>query len=151
MNKPNLIYSILGLILSIYVFVTASSFPTPPGNTMGPGYYPILLSIGLLVLSAILLIQTLLKAGKETFEKFDMKSPEVIRFMVSLLATVIYAFVMQYLGFILASVIYLFFLMYLLLNRAYIKMAIISVGVSVSVYLVFSHALNLTLPLGFFS
>lgn len=151
MNKPNFIYSILGLILSIYVFLTASSFPTPPGNTIGPGYYPMLLSIGLLVMSSVLLIQTLLRVGKEEFEKFNIKSSEVIRFAVSFIATVIYAIAMQYLGFILASVLYLFFLMYLLKNREYIKMSIISVGVSVSVYLIFSNVLNLTLPLGFFS
>lgn len=151
MNKPNFIYSILGLILSIYVFLTASSFPTPPGNTIGPGYYPMLLSIGLLVMSSVLLIQTLLRVGKEEFEKFNIKSSEVIRFAVSFIATVIYAIAMQFLGFILASVLYLFFLMYLLKNREYIKMSIISVGVSVSVYLIFSNVLNLTLPLGFFS
>lgn len=150
MNRPNVIFGTLGLAISAYVFFTASKFPMTPGANVGPGYYPMLLAAGLAALSAGLLIRSLLKMDNESFEKLDIKSPEIRRSFIALVATVLYALGMQFLGFIFASILYLFALMFLLRNRAYVKMSLVSIGVSVSVYFIFSRVLNLTLPLGFF-
>jgi len=149
MNKPNIVSSIIGIGLSLYVIITASKFPVMPSMKIGAGYFPVMLAIGLLVLSLALMVQTLLKKGQLDYKKLDPKSPELIRSFLSLIATITYAFMMQFIGFIVATVFYLFFLMHLLKNRNYKQMTFVSILVSIVVYLVFKKVLNLTLPTGF--
>lgn len=149
MNKPNIISALIGIALSIYVFVTASAFPVTPNTQIGPGYFPVMLSVGLFILCASLLVQALLKKGKLDYEKLDIRSPELIRSFLALVATIAYAIIMQIVGFIITTIFYLFFLMHLLKNRHYKQMTFVAIVVSVVVYIVFKKVLNLTLPTGF--
>ena len=149
MNKPNIVSALIGVAISTYILLAASRFPSIPGSMIGPGYFPVMLAIGLMCTSMILLIQAILKKGKLEYSKLDVKSPELIRSFLSLVATVLYAILMQFTGFIVATVFYLFYLMYLLKNRNIKQMTILSVLISIAVYIVFKGVLNLTLPTGF--
>ncbi len=149
MNKPNIVSGLIGIAISTYVLLVASNFPSIPGSKIGPGYFPVLLAIGMMCASMILLIQALLKKGELRYNKLNIKSPELIRSFLSLVATVFYAIIMQFTGFIVATVFYLFYLMYLLKNRNYKQMVILSVLISIAVYIVFKGILKLTLPTGF--
>lgn len=148
MNKPNIIAGILGMLLSCYIFFTAMKFPKPPATLLGPDFFPMILSLGLFIFSLSLLVQAILKKCNVEYEKMDIKSPEVIRSSMSLVATLIYVLLMQFIGFITATIIYLLFLMYLLKNREYVKMGIVSIVVSIIIYLLFKNLLHITLPSG---
>ncbi len=152
MKKANLVASIIGIGLSIYVFFKASTFSKAPGTITGPGFFPMAIAVGLLIVSFLIILQqVLVKVDKKTDKKMNtlsLKDEGIRRSFISLVSTIAYVLIMPYLGFITATVLYLFFLMFLLNNRAYVKMGIISVLVSICVFLIFKTILNITLPAG---
>jgi len=135
-------------MLSGYVFMATAQFPQDNVLLLGPSFFPRLLAVGLLIMSILLLIKALMGRSMQSNDKFDIKNPGTQRAGIALLATIVYCLVLPYLGFIIDSVLYLIFLMYLLKQRSYLKMVIISLGVTFMVYAVFRMALNITLPLG---
>ncbi len=149
MNKSNIVASLLFIALSIWLFITSYFFPKAPSSMFGPGLFPMILASGLMIMSIILLVQTLLEKKNSNHSGIDIKSPEIRRSFTSLIATIIYVIAMNYLGFIVSTVIFLLFLMYLLKNREYIKMIIVSIVVSIAIQIIFKTVLHITLPSGF--
>ncbi len=149
MNKADVFAGILGILISIFVFFESAKFPKDIVMSVGPSYFPNILATALLIVSGILIINSFIGKNKKTYEKFDVKSPEVQRAGISLLATIVYCLILKHIGFIISSTIYLLFLMYLLKKRNYIKMTVISICVTLSIYFVFKAVLNITLPMGF--
>jgi len=148
LKKADIIAAIVGILLSGYVFMATAQFPQDNVLLLGPSFFPRLLAVGLLIMSILLLIKALMGRSMQSNDKFDIKNPGTQRAGIALLATIVYCLVLPYLGFIIDNVLYLIFLMYLLKQRSYLKMVIISLGVTFMVYAVFRMALNITLPLG---
>jgi len=135
---PDIIAGILGIVIAVYVIFTAHFFPEDK-----------VLLLGLAFFSLLLLTSALRGRSRPANDPFDIKTPGVQRACVSLAASVAYCALFSTLGFILTSVIYLFALMYLLKRRDYLKMAAVSIGVTLLVYGIFNKLLDISLPAGF--
>jgi hypothetical protein len=111
------------------------------------------IAIGLGLVCLLLIIQEMIPNNNDydddKMDSLSLKDPGIKRSLTSLFATVAYVLLMPFLGFIASTTIYLFFLMFLLKNRAFIKMGIVSILVSVGVFLLFKTVLHITLPTGF--
>lgn len=149
MKIPDIIAGILGLIISAYVIYTAHFFPEDNVLLLGPSFFPTVLAAGLGLFSLLLLTAALRDKSRPSTDPFDIKSPGVQRACISLAAAIVYCALFSTLGFILTSVAYLFGLMFLLKRRDYLKMAAVSIGVTLLVYGIFNKLLDISLPAGF--
>lgn len=148
MKRADIIAGILGLFVGFYVIIESRTFPDDEVLLMGPSFFPIVLSVLMLIFSIALIVNALMGRSAKKAEKLDIRDPGIQRSIISLLATIVYLSTLEKLGFIIGSIIYLMFLMYLLKLRNYVKMVLVSVGVSLAVYYIFRVALSITLPLG---
>lgn len=146
---PDIIAGIIGLLISVYVIITAHSFPEDKVLLLGPSFFPTVLAAGLGIFSLLLLTAALRGKSRPSTDPFSIKDPGVHRAGISLLAVIVYCLVLGVLGFILTSTVYLFGLMYLLKRRDYLKMAAVSLGVTLLIYGIFNRLLDISLPAGF--
>jgi len=123
--------------------MTARTFPGPSGGALGPGFFPMVLS-GLMILFSVLLLFSLRKEKSEPIHLFAQKNAVVF---VSLLATIVYIYMITILGFLLATGIYLFGLMFYY-KVGLIKNVMISVLVTAAIHGVFTQFLMVQLPRG---
>lgn len=149
-----------GVFIGIAVLIYIASFSIKKLfiSRIGAAFVPQLAAIILLTLSVLLIIQTLLKkedpAEESTVRREPMtKERKQVRF--SVLSTIglliVYAAVLQYLGFILSTILYLFTQMIVLAGdkkRNYVTLVIISVVASTGIYALFVYGLELMLPAG---
>ena len=148
MKRADIIASILGFSLCIFIFYTTSSFPEDQVVRVGPAFFPRLLAAGLGVFSGILFLGACTRQYQETHSNFSFKDRGIQRGVVSVGATVIYCLFFEYLGFITCTIVYLIFLMLLLKDRQYIQIVITSITVTITVFFIFKVLLNITLPMG---
>lgn len=148
MKKPDIIAGIIGLVICVYVIYTAYFFPEDKVLLLGPSFFPSVLAGGLGLFSLILLAGALRGKSRHSADPFSVSDPGIRRAGVSLLAAVVYCLLFNILGFIVVSILYLFGLMFLLHRRDYLKMAAVSVGVTLLVYAIFNRLLDISLPAG---
>lgn len=149
LKKENIIFGLIGTLLSIYVFWKTSRFPVDKVMGIGPAFFPRILAIGLIIFSIILIILNLFKKKEAVKASFSIKNPEIQRVAISLVATIVYVLCMSFFGFIISTTLYLMFLMYLMKLRKWMRIIIVSVAVSVVIYTIFKSLLNISLPSGF--
>lgn len=148
MKKGNIIFGFIGIALSIYIYWKTSYFPSDNIMKIGPSFFPRILSSGLFIFSSILVIQNIFSEKRTQEERFNIKDKGVQRAAISLIITVIYGLVMNYFGFIITTIFYLVSLMFLLKLRSWIRMLIVSTGVSLIIFTIFKTFLNISLPTG---
>lgn len=148
MKKANLIIGVLGICLGGYVIYTASGFPEN-NSAVDPGaaYFPTLLG-AFVALLCIILIAVTLTGKKEEAEEVLTITPGIKRAVAGMGIFVSYCLLFKPLGFLLDTIWMCFAGMLLLQNRSYVKMALISIAVSVVIYVVFVILLGAKLPAG---
>ena len=148
MKRVDIIFGVIGLVLSAYVFYMLDSFPNAPPGEVGADFFPYILAIGLGGTSIVLVLQSFFKKVSETVEPFNIFETGIQRAGVSLVATVIYCLALYSIGFIVCTMVYLTLMMFLLKERKYFQMVLVSGAITATIFLVFSSFLNITLPLG---
>jgi putative tricarboxylic transport membrane protein len=148
MKRIDIIFGLIGLVLSASVFYMLDSFPEGQPGEVGADFFPYILALGLGGSSLTLVLQSLFREASDDAEPFNTFSTNIQRSGISLIATVIYCLVMDSLGFILCTMIFLPLMMLLLKERKYFQMIIVSGAITATVFIVFSSFLNITLPLG---
>jgi putative tricarboxylic transport membrane protein len=108
----------------------------------GPGFFPLWLSIFLLILSALYLANSL----KENIQIQNLfpKGRSRYDFLLILLSMVLFVLLLERTGFIIAGAISLASLMYR--NFKWYYTLSLSIGISVAIFLIFSKALAVPLP-----
>lgn len=150
MKRADIIASILGLALCLYIFYTTAGFPEDQVVRVGPAFFPRLLAAGLGFFSFILLVSAFTRQYREKHTNFSLKDRGTQRGIISVGATVLYCFFFDSLGFITCTIVYLLFLMALLKERKYIQMTITAVVITIAIFFIFNGLLNITLPMGTF-
>jgi len=148
MKRADIIFGIIGLILSVCVFYMLDSFPEAQPGEVGADFFPYILAIGLGGSSLVLVLQSLFRKVSENAEPFNIFETGIQRAGISLAATIIYCLAMDSLGFIVCTMVYLPLMMFLLKERKYLQMALVSGAITATVFLVFSSFLNIALPMG---
>lgn len=148
MNRANIIFGILAILISCFVFYELRSFPEAPPGEIGADYFPRLIAISLAITGIILIAVSFLKKTTENIEAISFKDKAFKRAVFSFVMTVVYCFAIEFAGFVVSSILFLMALMFMLNERGFIKMALISSAISGGIYLIFSELLFIDLPLG---
>ena len=148
MKRADIVASILGIVLSLFIFYLTSGFPEDQVVRVGPAFFPNLVAAGLGIFSALLLLNALTRKYIDGDQSFSFKNRGIQRNIISVTATIVYCLLFEVLGFITCSILYLIFLMILLKDRQYIQIAITSVTVTIAVFYIFKVLLNISLPMG---
>ncbi|MBT5186698.1 MAG: tripartite tricarboxylate transporter TctB family protein [Kordiimonadaceae bacterium] len=148
MKRINIIFGIIGLVISACVFYMLNSFPEGQPGEVGADFFPYILAYGLGISSLVLVLQSVNRKALEPAEPFNIFEAGIQRAGISLVATIIYCLAMDSLGFLFCTMVYLPLMMFLLKERKYFKMILVSGAITITVFLVFSSFLNITLPLG---
>jgi putative tricarboxylic transport membrane protein len=132
--------------LGIYVILESRQWEYLGPDGPGPGFFPMWYGIGLVVLSAALIV-THLKDGapapSASFEESGKGRP-----LAAWLGLVACVALLKPLGFLIAFGLFSLFLVRFLYGQPLGKALVVAVGGTLGFYLVFDYALNVTLPAG---
>jgi putative tricarboxylic transport membrane protein len=134
--------------ISAASIVTAWGFPAPmPGsNDVGAARFPILYAVALLILTAILLAQTLAKPVGPA--PVSAEKPYYGRVAAAMLLMLLALLAIGYVGYFPSSLVLLMAVMFMLGMRHRVWNPVIAVALTGIVYLLFDYGLNVPLPVG---
>lgn len=145
MKKYNIGISIVLILMSVAMFLSASKMPSVDGS-MGAGTWPKVLAVCMILLAVLLLIQSLTDRTPEKGTLYD--GP---RAQASSDRHCHYAGILrhtEFFGFMIASAFMIPAIMILMGERRPFMLIGVTVGVLVFIYVVFAILLNLPLPSG---
>jgi putative tricarboxylic transport membrane protein len=121
---------------------------------VGPRFFPLVVSIGLLACGTLLAIQALrgIRIEPQEEENVDIHALVNLRAIwILLIAFVLNFFLMRPLGFILSSTLLFFGATVAFGNRQYLKNTLWGLGLSLLIFILFTRLLQLNLPEGVLS
>lgn len=133
------------LILSIYAWLTANTFPTSNGLGPGPDYFPKIAASVLGVLSILLICKK--EKNDESIYAISGK-PAVILFGTGFIVMIIYVLFVQWLGFTVSSALVTLAWMILMGIRKWTTLIVASVLISAGITYVFEFLLSVPIPHG---
>ena len=143
------IASIVLLALGIVVVVEAQKIPTSAyGSSVGPSVFPTGLGILLIILSILLLIETVRnkKAYAIVGDKEAVTSPNYKRFMIIFLAALGYVLLLDILGYLITTFAFLMIGFQTLERGKWFTSAIVAAAFSGVIYFGFVNVLGGSLP-----
>lgn len=153
MKKGNLITAFICAVLGILIIAVASSYPNAEAygtGVPGPGLWPICISVVLLACSAILVFRTL-RMPPEEDTALKLWSRGSRRVYITMLILLIYIIVLPVAGFLISTAVMQFiFIQWFAQKKPYITV-LISVAVTMLVYVVFKFLLNVPIDFGMFA
>jgi len=117
-------------------------------DPLGPGFYAIAISIGLMALGMIHLLVNYRKPSEMEMVPVDKKMK--IRLMSTVAAYVIYIVLISIVGYLLATIIFFFLEFRVERIKSWPLVAVLSLVLSGLYYLVFVHYCNMVFPRGIF-
>ena len=145
MKKANIVFGIIGLLLSAYVWISSADFPYDKIMILGPEFFPRVMAVAMAIASAGLLVQTFVSGAVGDGKSISLKNPGAL---IVFVAAVVYAALLPILGFIIDSLLFMMFMMYMLQFRSYGKMFLSSVLTIAIVIFAFQIMLQIQLPAG---
>lgn len=137
------IFFLFGLVWFTMSFnLSSSNFGG--GSGVGPDFFPRLLSVFMMIFSLIQLVRTFRKGKDEEIKLSIHRLSWVIIF-----ACVVYLFSIGTIGYLVSTFIFLSVIVYILSNKFSVRDTIISLGISITLFAVFSLLLKVPLPKGF--
>ncbi|MCD7804203.1 MAG: tripartite tricarboxylate transporter TctB family protein [Oscillospiraceae bacterium] len=169
MKKYDIGVSIVLILISIYMMVTASGYnEAVSGTAMGPGVWVIILCVIMIILSVILLLRALfgdklksmMQKKSETADTseataeavpekiFDFKSPGMKRLYITFGVLAVFILLLELFGFYIAVAFLLPAIMAIFGERRWWMMLAVTAGALVFIYVVFVLFLSIRLPQG---
>ena len=153
----NLVAAILLLVFEIWAYVQTLGFKVVKSAAVQPASFPQIMCIGMMVFTAILLVQSILKLQKmdpddpmmepsASINVFKNKGVQAAVFVIVLCAA--YAALFEVLGYVLASTIVAAIIMWLIGKRDVKQIALVSVLVPLLMWFVFYKLLTVNIPMG---
>lgn len=130
------------LIGAAFIFESRKISSSSYGSNVGPDIFPIGLGILLILLSIRLLFETTKYVG----ESNNNSKPDYKRFLLILVAAILYVLLLNTLGYVITTFLFLLFAFRVMEKGSWIKMILISAAFSIGVYYVFVKVLQGSLP-----
>jgi len=150
-KRIDIISGIIGILIGGYVLITSRSFPEDVVMKIGPAFFPEILAGGLILFSALLILQALLGKSIGEAEKLSIHRKGTQRILWALAGMIAYCAVLKPVGFIIATIPFIMFYMFLLGDRKWLSYLWVPAAITLGVYLVFEKVLVLSLPAGLLS
>ena len=148
MNSKRIDISV-GAALSVFstaVFLYANQYKGKGVSEYGPNFFPQLMAFLLFVTSILLIVNALRGKSQTDLEGIHMSG--LIRSGISVVISIIYLIIMQFLGFFTATVIFLYVMMTFLGQKGQVKRIISTLAVSAVIYAIFNNFLKIPMPMG---
>ncbi len=142
----DIIASLFCILIGVAVMAGATRLRLGTPSEPQPGFFPFVSGAVLVVLCAVLLLQALSGRGQGAEAFGELWRPGML--MTGLL---IYSVVLDDLGYILATMILSAVVLRVLDTKAWLKLAGISLVLSIGTYFLFDRLLNVSLPGGILS
>ena len=146
MKKMNFVVALFFIALSCYVLFSAQSFPGKIDNVPGPGYFPTILSIILILLSLLLIASS----GKVDNSPLGIFSRENSIVFIAGGVTLAYLGLIYIFGFLIATPLYLIAILRFFRMRNWQSVVLTSVLTTAASYAIFTTVLEVQLPSGLF-
>lgn len=150
MKFNDAISGLLLLLLAVAVLVNISSFPTIPGQNIGPAAFPGLLAWLLLLCSVLLIARALRTSTRQPLVELGawLRSPYHLRnFLITLGCLVFYILASDFLGFLICAFAILCTMFWALQVRARLIVPV-ALGVTLLIHTIFYKGLRVPLPWG---
>ena len=141
----SVVFGTLGVLLLVYSLYSHSQVDTP--WKLSPYLFPVFIAVLLVLVSTSMFLQGRTSPHKESDPLGRKLSHRVAGFVALVL---VYYFLLPILGFLLTDTVMLTLFMLYLGVRPWWKSLILSVALTVIIYVVFQVLLNVRLPQGFF-
>ncbi len=146
MKKMNFAVALFFIALSCYVLFSAQSFPGKIDNVPGPGYFPTILSIILILLSLLLIASS----GKVDNSPLGIFSRENSIVFIAGGVTLAYLGLIYIFGFLMATPLYLIAILRFFRMRNW-RSVVLTAGITTGAsYAIFTTVLEVQLPSGLF-
>lgn len=136
---------LFALIGAMFIMESRSISTSAYGSEVGPNMFPLGLGIILILLSLRLFWETVKQKNTQTApassDKLNYK-----RFLPILIATFLYVFLLETLGYVIASFLFLTFAFRVMGSASIVKAAVVSLVFSAGVYFIYVYLLKGTLP-----
>lgn len=154
MKKGNLIAAGLCALLAVVVIGISSTYPTSAAygtGVPGPGLWPTVISVLLLVCSGILTYRTLVKMKPEENTSLNLLSAGSRRVYLTMLILLVYVLVLKPVGFIISTTAMEFvFMQWFGKKKPYITL-LIALSITLISYFAFKNLLNVPINFGLFA
>lgn len=145
----DLISGIVMLLISIYVYVSALSFPKAEYQLAGPAFYPQLMAILLALISVTLIYRSVRRLkNKEECRKVKVDNPAIV--IAVMAVTLLYILVLKTLGFLITTFLYLTALVFIMQpeKKKIVTNLLVSSIMTGAVYVIFAKLFSASLPQG---
>lgn len=153
MKKGNYVVSVVCAVLGIAIIGIASGYPTAADygtGVPGPGLWPIVISVVMLLCAALLMVRTL-KMPPEENEEITLWTPGTRRVYISMIILTIYCIILHPVGYIISTTVMQFvFIQWFAKKKPYITL-LIALAITLVSYFAFKNLLNVPVDFGFFA
>lgn len=147
MRKANYLASGLFSAFAILIITIASKYPPSNHGVPGPGMFPIIVAILILVSAVTLALTTFLQRNTED-SPIGLTSRDNVNVYVTMVGLIIYTVLLPMLGFISTTAVMLLLYIKWFSKRSWLKCIIISVIFTMGIYLLFGLVLNVPMRFG---
>lgn len=145
LTGENVVNLSLFLISVFYLTYSVTHYKLGTIRMPKEGFMPMLLGIGMTIISGVLMIQSFLGKGDAQNVKINISW---LRFAALAAVSFIYALTLQTVGYLIGSFLFLFLVFKISGLKGWIKPILISLICSICFYLIFRIALGVMLPKG---
>ena len=153
----NLIGALLFLAIGIWALVQTFSFGEMKNTYVQPAMFPQIMIAGMLIFSAVLLVQSIVKL--KTMGEGDplaapaasinfVKNKGVLYALIVILLCAGFVALFKPLGYVICSAVVSFVIMVMIGKRSWVQMALVSVLVPLLMWFVFYKVLTVNIPMG---
>ena len=146
MKKANIITASLFILAALgIIWHTHSTFPAGQAGVPGPGIFPIIIAVALVVM-AVMIILHYVRLKEDT--PIDWVKPDNLRAYLAMGAMIAYILVIPLVGFYVTSLVFLMAMIRWFSKRSYVYTGAVSVCIMGFVYAVFTLLLRVPLHFG---
>ena len=153
----NLVGSIIFIAISVWALIQTAGFQEIKNSYVQPAMFPRIMAIGMLIFSAVLLVQSIVKLSR--MDESDplaqpcasinfIKNKGVLAALIVMALCVFFVLAFETLGYVLVSVIISLVVMWLIGKRNVLQMVLVSVLVPLGMWLIFYKVLTVNIPMG---
>lgn len=144
----NIISAVIGIAVGVTAILLTTGFRQFVNVPIGPEVFPRIMATGLIVCSVALLIFNLVKKDTDAAPPLSLRDHGIQRMLIIVGLVLAYYLLLEIVGYLILSPILLFLSMLVMGYRKYRSMIIISLGMTVAVFLLFWQLLVIELPNG---
>ncbi|MCI6151763.1 MAG: tripartite tricarboxylate transporter TctB family protein [Fusobacterium perfoetens] len=142
------VFSILLCIISAVVYYSASNFDMSyiGDSGLGPDFFPKVISVILFILSALIFIFKVMEDKKGEAKENNGQNPKATLLTIGVFA--VYIFLIGKIGYLTSTILFSFVVISILKKNSLVLKIVYSIIFPLGLYLLFTYAFKVSLPVG---